>query len=209
MTTRHNDDDPRVSGTYREFAREKTPAELDDKVLAMAAGAARTRYGLTRAWIRPVAWAATIGLSLAFILEMSQIQDVPTAEPVSVTQDKDRTGMERRERDDTPELMKVSAPPADSAPAAPAAAKREARTPAAAEPALIQPMTASEDRAAFAAVAEEKEQTSHCDAEARGTPGTWYECIEVLREEGLADAANAELEALRDAFPDFREPARK
>lgn len=206
MTTQQNDNDPRVSEMYRQLTTEKTPAELDDKVLTMAASAARTRYGLTRAWIRPVAWTATIGLSLAFILEMSQLPNVP----------------ERSAQKDAPELMKVSTPPADSAPTAPAAAKREANAPAAADPAPIQPMATSEvdaddmhllqeaeERAVFAAVMERKEQVAHCDAEARADAETWYECIEVLREEGRADAANTELEALREAFPDFSEPAPK
>ena len=75
MTT--NTDDKRVTSAYRELANEQAPAELDAKVLAMAAREARTRYGWTRAWIRPVAWAATIALSLAFFLEISQLDEAP------------------------------------------------------------------------------------------------------------------------------------
>ena len=78
MTTESNDNDPRVSSTYRSLATETTPQELDRKILSQAAGGSRSRYGLVRAWIRPVAWAATIGLSLAFVLEMSQFRDATT-----------------------------------------------------------------------------------------------------------------------------------
>ena len=78
MTTESNEIDPRVSEAYRSIATETTPSELDREVLSMAAGSARSRYGLARAWIRPVAWAATIGLSLAFVLEMAQVRDVAT-----------------------------------------------------------------------------------------------------------------------------------
>ena len=54
--------------------------------------------------------------------------------------------------------------------------------------------------------AEKKEQAEHCDAAARDAAESWYSCIEGLREDGLADAARQELEALLIAFPDFREP---
>ena len=73
MTTESNHNDPRVSEAYQGLATETTPPELDHKILAMAAQA-RPRYGLARAWISPVAWAATIGLSLAIVLEISQLQ---------------------------------------------------------------------------------------------------------------------------------------
>ena len=175
MTTR-NEHDPRVTETYRDLATEKTPAELDDEVLAMAAREARTRYGLTRAWIRPVAWAATIALSLAFILEMTRYQEVDT-------------------HDAAPELSEESAPRADAAPAAPMEAKREASL-----------RTRDAVHTAAFAVAEEKEELSrHCDENDRATPEAWYECIEALREEGRVDDATTELETLRETFPEFRQ----
>lgn len=77
MTSESNHNDPGVSEAYRGLANETTPPELDRKILSMAAAGQRSRYGLARAWVRPVAWAATIGLSLAFVLEMSQFQDAP------------------------------------------------------------------------------------------------------------------------------------
>jgi hypothetical protein len=77
MTTEANDKDPRVSDAYREIAGEETPAELDRKVLAMAAAEVRAANGLPRTWFRPLAWAATIALSFAFVLEMSQVDDAP------------------------------------------------------------------------------------------------------------------------------------
>lgn len=77
MTNEVNDNDRRVSGAYREMAGEQTPAELDRKVLAMAAAAARGRQGLPRSWFRPLAWAATIALSFALVLEINQVRDMP------------------------------------------------------------------------------------------------------------------------------------
>ncbi len=78
MTTEANDNDPRVSDAYREIAGEETPVELDRKVLAMAAAEARAAKGFPSTWFRPIAWAATIALSFAFVLEMSQVDDAPT-----------------------------------------------------------------------------------------------------------------------------------
>jgi hypothetical protein len=74
-------DNKRVSDAYREVANEVTPAELDERILASAARDARSRYGLARAWVRPVAWAATIGLSLAFMLELTWFADAPPEVP--------------------------------------------------------------------------------------------------------------------------------
>ncbi len=70
--------DPIVSQTYRETADERVPAELDRAVLSSAANAARPPYARSIVWLRPLAWAATIGLSLAIVLELSR---VPQPEP--------------------------------------------------------------------------------------------------------------------------------
>lgn len=76
MTTEANGNDPRVSDAYREMAVETTPPELDRKILAMAASEARAVHRLPRTWFRPLAWAATIALSFALVLEISQVEDV-------------------------------------------------------------------------------------------------------------------------------------
>jgi hypothetical protein len=74
MTT--DNDKQHVSDAYRKVAKETTPAALDRRILDLAARESRSSYGLVRAWIRPVAWAATIGLSLAILLEMTWFIDV-------------------------------------------------------------------------------------------------------------------------------------
>lgn len=65
--------DEAVSRTYREIADERTPERLDRAILAEAARAARPRYARSRAWTRPLAWAATIVLSVAIVLELTQV----------------------------------------------------------------------------------------------------------------------------------------
>ncbi len=84
------DGDDLVTETYRELGVEKAPEHLNQSVLRMASGGgfrSPTRNILFGAWMKPVAWAATIGLSLAIVLELSEVptapdrsDNVPTAE---------------------------------------------------------------------------------------------------------------------------------
>ena len=75
MTIETNGNDPRVSDAYREMAGETTSPELDRKILAMATAEARAAHGVPRTWFRPLAWAATIALSFALVLEIMQVDD--------------------------------------------------------------------------------------------------------------------------------------
>jgi len=71
--------DELVTGTYRELGVEKAPERLNQSILRMAShdGKQSPARGILFApWMKPVAWAATIGLSLAIVLELTQ---VPTA----------------------------------------------------------------------------------------------------------------------------------
>ena len=70
------DDDARDAGVtrvYRESAVERTPPQLDAAVLAAARRGARNRYALSVYWLRPMAWAATIGLCLAIVIDINTI----------------------------------------------------------------------------------------------------------------------------------------
>ncbi len=211
MTKEMNHDDSLVSATYRDLATETAPPELDRKILSMSAGAGRSRYGLARAWIRPVAWAATIGLSLAFVLEMSQIDDIASP-PASTTA---RTNA----------ALPATAPePAAKAEAGLSAettsvsgdfetadmdmlreAERQARARSGSEQDTALPDQAAALDAAM--TLEKKMQTEHCNREARSQAITWFACIQELRDKGLAEAAEQELAQLTARFPDFEEPA--
>jgi len=71
--------DPAVSRAYHDLARETTPARLDAAVLDSAHRAARPPYARSRAWTRPLAWAATIALSVAVVLELTRTADFVSA----------------------------------------------------------------------------------------------------------------------------------
>ncbi len=74
-----NETDRLVSDAYNELANERTPEALNREVLRLAAKEGRTRYSIARAWMRPAAWAATIGLSLVVVLELTRVPESDVA----------------------------------------------------------------------------------------------------------------------------------
>lgn len=234
MTPEDNGIDPRVSEEYRAIATETAPPELDGKILSMAADEARPRYGLARKWFRPLAWTATIGLSLAFMLELSQLHDVDIpvvdADVASALEgrtvedqaaggapDGTRVRQELDKRADAPATATVSAPSAAAAPEPALKSTSVSDEFAASDMRLLReaeeqararsgPARAVAVDSDIAAFAEKKEQVEYCDSDARLSAQTWYACIEDLRESGQADNADLELEALRLRFPDFEDP---
>ena len=226
MTTEANNSDPRVSEAYRSSATETTPPELDETILKMAANRAPTRYGLARGWLRSLAWAATIGLSLAFILEISQYQDVtvlsdPITEKVEQRVTSDNTAVAPEDADVVSRKLNKHTGASSAAKALPPRAEKAA--PAAMDSApqrqsfasdganLVTEsegqvrMRASEARLT-ASPAEKKALAEHCDDDARTTAESWYTCVEDLKAKGLNDAARKELDALLIEFPDYRQP---
>ena len=75
-------EDPLVADTYKALAQERVPDRLNKRMLRMAARAGRTPYSRARAWMRPAAWAATVGLSFAIVLELTRL---PQIEPATVS----------------------------------------------------------------------------------------------------------------------------
>jgi hypothetical protein len=45
-----------------------------------------------------------------------------------------------------------------------------------------------------------------CSDEQKSAVDEWWKCIEALRQSGLAETADRELENLRESFPDFEAP---
>ncbi len=70
-----NETDRLVSDAYDELANERTPEALNREVLRLAAKEGRTSYSIARAWMRPAAWAATVGLSLVVVLELTNMPE--------------------------------------------------------------------------------------------------------------------------------------
>jgi len=71
--------DKLVTETYRELGVEKAPERLNQSILQMASGGGKPSPAggiLFATWMKPLAFAATLGLSLAIVLELSQVPTV-------------------------------------------------------------------------------------------------------------------------------------
>lgn len=62
--------DSAVSDTYRDVATERAPASLNEAVLRNAAAHASKGYAHSMHWIRPLAYAATVVLSLGIVVQV-------------------------------------------------------------------------------------------------------------------------------------------
>lgn len=222
--------DELVSKTYRELDSVQTPDHLNQSILRMAADKKAGRNGFfAAAWMRPVTWAATIALSLAIVLELS---DVPTAPvPVDVIPAAESKLESIREEftpldSDAPEQLGNRAGQlsefdrssvAEEELPMPAAVKPRARK-RPSDPATVgrnladrldQPAarqkSAAESVASLAVFEDEKKQTDSsraCDDETRQTASAWLECIADLRESGALTEADREFAALQQKYPD-------
>jgi len=65
--------DELVARTYRELDVEQAPDHLNRTILQMASEKRSSSFFAFAGWMKPVAWAATAGLSLAIVLEFSQL----------------------------------------------------------------------------------------------------------------------------------------
>ena len=222
MTT--ETDNQRVSGAYRGIASETTRPEIDERVLKLAAAGVRSRYGLARAWVRPLAWAATIALSVALVLELTRDIEVPgPTVPVETLDEPSRSDadlMRSKEEKDVQQNAAKRMPVARPEAAAPAtlsaddlAPLREAEEQArmrsvdasaySTQDAAAEPQVRAAAEEALSVAAGAATDPAWCDAEARAAADSWYACIQQLLDQDLVAEAEHELEAFNRAHPDF------
>jgi hypothetical protein len=205
MSDRHefaSDDaiDPALSRAYRAGAIEKVPAHLDRVVLAEARRETGRKFqapGLP-GWLVPTAFAAVLALSLSFNLEFNQPDLGPAVQ--------DQAG---------PEGNGIAAKPADSTDDLEAAVESTGERLRALDDAVSnlapgnKPQFSPEASAVGATgqsislAAEGVIADRSCSTEATSAAETWLSCIEALQRSGQTDAAQAELELLEAAFPEF------
>ena len=221
-------DDPLVADTYSALAQEQAPDHLNKRVLRMAAREGRTPYSRARTWLRPAAWAATIGLSLAIVLELTRL---PQIEPETVSMDafKPKDMAVLREADERARAQSG----ANQAPVAPSATPQTDADAAPDEDVAVRRVTADENipassaradqdegerisakrlaaetdagAASFAVAAEEKALATGgaCPAKVRESAESWLACIKQLRESGQEGLADSEYDEFRRKFPNF------
>lgn len=104
----HNESDPLVSAEYRATATECTPPALDALVLKNAEAAAKDTAlrHFTAFWFRPLAFVATLGLSLALLLELSQSPEFQPA--TSPETEFGRSEVQTTVTDPAPAMMSIT-----------------------------------------------------------------------------------------------------
>lgn len=218
--------DPEVSALYRELATERTPERLDRAVLKAAA--VRPAPKPWPRWTRPAAWAATIGLSLAIVLE----QTVLNAPSPAFDPDLTEAPLQDRAGDTTPLFdrpapaaparresaeKKFSMPSSTSAPTSGQMPAISSESLAAPDTGMLQeaeerarlhqdtnlPAGAARLRSVVASETGAELANSFCGPEARASAESWLACILDLERRELNDRARIEREALAQTFPDF------
>lgn len=184
----HSEADAEVGAAYRDLAKEHVPRHVDAAVLEMARNSVGSRTGLSRltAWLRPLTFVATAGLSLALIVQLSNTPDIDLPEDAG-------TGVAPLSTDIFQDAASQTAEQI----------RQLEQNPG---------MSMSTDAPTTAPVAESSREFSllpanqRCDDEARASSGTWWQCVRELEQRGLPEAAEMELQALLKAFPQFSAP---
>jgi hypothetical protein len=200
-----------VSQAYRDLANERTPEHLDRTVLRAAAKEARPRYSKFIAWTRPTAWAATVMLSVALVLEVTNAPSPGVAsfdETISASEvrspeadAKDDRPVDSIEESVVPASERVKKQRNDMRQKATATAEQEIEPQQPAGPAVMeQELAAGRSLAAADAFSA---PVADCDEDAVATPQTWFECIVALENAGRDEAAREQRALLAEAFPDF------
>jgi len=212
MTDRDDDlVDADLAKAWREASHERTPAELDRRVLQAARRAVPRRRGfLPAGWYRPLAYAATLVLGVALVLDVTNRQPEPGTLPATVAKpapaaeaaaDADsadvatRAATGARRQEDSPAREETPAPDAETRQRFEKSAENAGR--ALSEIAATAPAASREEREADGRA---------CDADSRATPAAWWRCIEALGAGGRAQAAADERRLLEERFPGFEVP---
>ena len=218
-----NVEDALVSRTYREAAGEQVPDDLDRAVLHRARQHSSNRYSRSVIWLRPMAWAATIGLCLAIVVEINNVpQSMPVplvlpAAPEDALTDAEKLDVEAVEAPRiqggaaTTDMNKAIAPQRFETELRRQRAKKTVDDQGRVDLQNVPQHSKTEARETGFVQAEivdslESKDTAiltTCDEKVRSTPQTWLECIETLEDGGLDAMATEQRELLREAFPDF------
>ena len=198
MTDKHingmpDDLDPRVSAEYHRLVNESAPEGLNHAVMEAArknAGKKTTALWQV-AWFRPATAVAVVALSLAFIFEINEVNNLTStyadgdqATPADIPPDvfgeaADRAAAQIREAEATANRSSQNSG-SDNPPSTDSA------------------MTV--DQASLLPV------DQGCDTAQKSTMATWWKCIESLEKRGASQLAEQELSALVQAYPAFVEP---
>lgn len=230
--------DPIVSREYRAAATERTPPALDSAVLEQARMMVRRPWaqGLIPLWIRPLAFVATLALSLALLLEWTRPEnpessadssseiEAPVMPPSQAADDNRKPAFERangkvsaKMRPPGPGMSKPANPDAQASNGI-AGEVRTDTTPVRAEDGGGNTIGSAGQKqqsgipgaaapAAVSAFGVASEAVSRpCVNEQEAGAGDWWQCIKDLEKAGRDEEARAEVELFRQVHPAFVPP---
>jgi hypothetical protein len=170
---------------YRAAPKERVPPHLDDRVLQRATlEAGRDRwFGWMIPWLRPAAFAATIGLSLAVLLELSELSTPSNGLPNSDSTFDQSTGV------------------VDGFNAAAEGSSDRIRS--IGDNAAERKLQGDEVPTDSYAPADESATPTYCSVQESATAEAWQRCITELRRAGRDEAASTEILRFRKAHPTY------
>ncbi len=182
---------PCVSSVYRTASTEQAPERINLAVMDMARREVRTARNSKwlDAWHGPVAFIATAGLSLTLVLQMTRMDvlespDAPSGIAPVTRIPFQQAGEVTRER--VLQLEAEASRSMTSAPDMTAPDSNKTGTPS-----------------GIVDVGSNLSADDDCSDEQRADTATWWLCIEDLEKQGQTQAAERELQALLQTFPDF------
>jgi len=208
-----------LSGAYRRLAREEPEERLDQTVLSAARHHVEVQREVahspfSRKWVVPASLAAVLVLCVSVVLLMTppapELDDEPTLLAPAAGGGPEaahgRDHAERRRQGTTagsaplPRQAERTAKSLDTTGIAPPAATPERRRSLAPSPA---PKKEAGEKATGHAAPVANAPVSESEESQELTPEAWLAQIAELRREGLYHAAEAQLAAFRDRYPDF------
>ncbi len=186
--------DSLVRSIYREVAGERTPAGLDEAVLANARRATAAHQARRRTWMPPLALAASIGLCIALVLQLTdgpapgvRQQMPPGPSPAAVHE----AAVESRAQKmgDAYRQKSATAPGVTSVNAAQEITGLDS---------AMSPSTQE-----VSGTSDMRDYSADCAAAEQAGPQAWLECIESLEAGGQASLAAAERKRLQQSHPGF------
>jgi len=192
-----NEVDHEVASAYRGLAIESAPDNLDRSVLRSARKEVQSEDGRywRAAWYRPAAFVATVGLSLALLL---QLGDVALFGPPVDGADPALKGVTPVSENAFHEAAEVSAGQLRQIEAE-ANASMSSSAPDMSDP--IPAVAADRNDAGTLLQADE-----YCSDQQKTSSSGWWRCIQELEKGGQSQAAERELQELLRAFPRFIAP---
>jgi len=186
--------DSLVRSIYREVAGERTPASIDEAVLANARRATVASRPRRRTWMPPFALAASIGVCIALVLQLTDVpapgvrQQVP-AGPSPAAVHEAAVESRAQKMGDAYRQKSATAPGVTSV----NAAQENTGFDSSMAPSVQEVSGTSGMR----------DYSGNCAAAEQAGPQAWLECIESLEAGGQASLAAAERKRLQQSHPGF------